>query len=93
MLLSGLTKTEYIVVVKGVIGSLTTLQATASFVLTLSNPCIDSNFVTIEKVAALPAGLEYVLWDFDDVLGYTFTHAPFTVKTKPLVGHSLCGNV
>jgi hypothetical protein len=90
--LSGSTKTEYIVEVKGEIGSLKKLQATASFVLTLKNPCIDSRFVTIDKVA-LPTGLQYVLWDFDDRLGYTFSHAPFTVTTKPLVGHSLCGKV
>ena len=74
------------------IGSHNTLQASTSFVLTLRNPCIDSNFVTIDKVD-LPTNLQYVLYDFDDTLGYTFTHAPFKVTTRPLVGHSLCGNV
>ena len=41
MKLAGPTKTDYTVVVKGVIGSLNKLQATASFVLTLKNPCVD----------------------------------------------------
>ena len=64
-------------------GTMNVLEESASFTLTLKNPCVDPNFVTIEK-AALPTGLEYTLYDFDSEQGYTFTHDPFQIVTEPI---------
>ena len=77
---------------KAILGTAGTLETTQTFLLTLKNPCIDPAFVQIDKVA-LPAGLTYDLYDFDDTQGFTFSHDPFVVTTTPLVGHSLCGDV
>lgn len=53
---AGPTLTIYTVTVKAVLGTTSTLEATSSFLLRVKNPCIDSYFVKIDKVA-LPAGL------------------------------------
>ena len=58
----------------------------------MKNPCVDPAFITIDKVA-LPTGLEYDLYDFDESSGFTFIHDPFVVTTMPLVSHTLCGDV
>ena len=58
----------------------------------MKNPCVDPAFVTIDKVA-LPTGLEYDLYDFDESSGFTFVHDPFVGTTMPLVSHTLCGDV
>ena len=89
---AGPTQTVYTVTVKAVLGTATILEATSSFQLTVKNPCIDPAFVSIDQ-AALPAGLEYDLYGFDDSLGFTFVHDPFSVSTSPLIGHTLCGDV
>ena len=53
--LAGQTKTDYTVVVKGVIGSLKPLQATASFVLTLKNPCVDPQTISVPILTNPPS--------------------------------------
>ena len=53
--LSGPTSKGYIVSVKGISGSTVPMSATATFTLTLKNPCIDSAFVVINQVS-LPVG-------------------------------------
>ena len=53
LLLSGPVSTDYTVTVTGEIGITTKQSASATFTLTLKNPCIDSNFVTIEPAILL----------------------------------------
>ena len=74
----------------GTIGSTTPLANSVTFNLVIKNPCIDPDYVKILPVA-LPTGTEYILHDFEPTAKFEFTHSPFTVDTKPLVGHSLCG--
>jgi len=46
------------------------------FTLTLKNPCIDSNFVTIDTSVLL--NQFYELHEHDPV-GFQFTHDPYTI--------------
>ena len=55
----------------------------------MKNPCIDPNYVTIEKAVLL--NQVYELYEYDPI-GYQFTHDPFTVVTKP-ISHTLCGDL
>ena len=43
--LAGLVSQDYTITLKGVLGSLNTLEAQTSFTLTLKNPCVDPSFV------------------------------------------------
>ena len=78
--MAGPTQTAYTVIVKAVLGTVATLEATSSFQLTVMNPCINPAYVSIDKVP-LPAGLEYDLYAFDSSLGFTFVHDEFIVTT------------
>ena len=66
------------------IGESGSSTASSSFTLTLKNPCIDPNFVSISTLPQLRS--YYTL--YDDALIYA--HTPFTVTTYPSE-HSLCG--
>ena len=91
--IAGAVGQDYTITVTGEIGTITAMTASETFTLTLKNPCIDRNFVKIDKVN-LPSGLQYALWDYDaHPLGFTFNHLPFTVSTIPLVGHTMCGDL
>ena len=57
--------------------------------MTLKNPCIDSNYVTISTAVLL--NQVYELYE-NDPIGFQFTHDPFTVVTTP-IAHSLCGSL
>ena len=89
--ITGSHSKQYTVTIIARTGTLEVLEESTSFHLTLRNPCIDPEFVTIEK-SALPAGLEYTLYDFESEAGYKFTHEPFTIVTKP-IEHNLCGEL
>lgn len=72
---------KYSVTVKATTGTTSTVEATATFNLSLLNPCLDRNFVSLTKVA-LPSGLIYRLYDYWPIPnGYSFTHDSFTVST------------
>jgi len=87
--LSGPTSKDYTVTVTAQVGNVVLRTDSSSFTLTLMNPCIDDNFVNVEK-AALPIGETYTLHAFETAGGYTFTHNAFSVVTQPFQ-HSLCG--
>ena len=53
--LCGPVSTDYIVTVTGEAGNVVTTNGSATFILTLKNPCIDPNFTTIQQVP-LPVG-------------------------------------
>ena len=89
--LCGLSSQSYVVTVQGEAGNVVKTSSTASFTLTLKNPCIDTNFVTI-TTAALPTNLQYILHDFEATGGDTFTHSAFSVVTAPF-SHTLCGGL
>ena len=91
MAAAGRGKTDYTVTVSATIGTLNKITAEQSFKLTVKNPCIDANLVSIRPVV-LPTGLEYTLYDFSEELGYQFTHDAFQVMTSPFE-HDLCGKV
>ena len=79
--LAGEVSTDYTITVTADAGIVTFLQDTAEFNLKIKNPCVDLDFVQINK-EALPTGLTYALWDYEPVPeGYKFTHDPFTVTT------------
>ena len=81
-------------VVKGLIGSLKTLSATASFVLTLKNPCIDSKFVSITPVPLFFGPHSYTLFSGSMASPIeVVSHSSYAVTTTPLVGHTLCGPI
>ena len=90
--LSGLVSTDYIVTVIGEAGNDTPVQGSATFILTLKNPCIDPDFTTIQQVP-LPVGEQYILHDYKTAGGYTFTHDPFLTVTTPIPNHGLCGSI
>lgn len=56
--------------------------------LTIKNPCVDTNFVTIPALDPAITDQNYIV--FDDAA--TFQHAAFTVATTPIT-HTLCGDV
>ena len=87
--LSGLTSKSYSISVKGTAGRLIPTSVTASFTLTIKNPCIDIAYVTIEKAEL--ANIEYNLYSYDE-LGFQFVHDPFRINTVP-ISHSLCGQL
>lgn len=90
--LAGANFTDYTITVTADAGIVTFKQDVAQFNLRISNPCIDLDFVQINK-EALPMGLTYALWDYEPVPdGFKFTHDPFTVSTQPF-DHELCGEV
>jgi len=91
LLLCGATSTNYSVRVKGTVGNIVVRSDSATFTLTLKNPCIDPAFVQINQVA-LPVGKQYYLHDFKAVGGYKFTHNAFEFVTSP-ISHSLCGGL
>ena len=92
LLLSGPESKNYIISVTGVAGNVIKVQDSASFNLSLLNPCIDPTFVTITK-QPLPVGLTYALYDFSPIPnGYKFFHDAFTTNTSPF-NHTLCGEV
>lgn len=73
---------DYTVTVTGTSGDITPLGVDATFELRVRNPCLDPAFVWIDTTP-LPAGEQYILFDFDPVAPYAFQHAPFSVSTAP----------
>ena len=63
-------------------------EVTSSFNVHFTNPCIDTDFVTI-----LNAPFDTLYYTIGDDDAETFTHQEFIVFTKPLVGHTLCGDL
>ena len=57
--------------------------------MTIKNPCIDEDFVWIEKPVLLDKS--YELYEHDPA-GYEFTHEAFTIQTSP-IDHILCGGL
>ena len=77
------------ITITGEVGNTIPITDTATFTLTLKNPCIDSNFVTIEPAVLL--NKQYELHEHDPD-GLQFIHDPFVVKTLPNP-HFLCGDL
>ena len=67
---------DFTVTVTGTSGEITPVSVDVSFNLKVLNPCFDPAFVWIDS-ASLPTGEEYILFDFDPVTPYAFSHAPF----------------
>ena len=78
--LSGPVSTDYVITVKAESGNVVKKSDSASFILKLKNPCIDPNYVSIQK--AVLQDQRYELYEFDPT-GFVFTHVPFTVVTQP----------
>lgn len=89
MTLSGLTYIDYVINVTGTAGKVVEKSSSATFVLTIKNPCIDAAYIKIEKGALLSQ--VYELNDLDSD-GLQFVHDPFTIKTVPIM-HTLCGEI
>ena len=66
----------FTITVTGTSGEVTPISVDASFNLKVLNPCFNPAFVWIDSVP-LPTGEEYILFDFDPVRPYAFSHAPF----------------
>ena len=77
---AGPVSTDFTVTLKGVVGTLAVIETTATFTLTLKNPCVDPALVLIEPVA-LPTNLNYALYDKTSSVPYSFSHDLFTVTT------------
>ena len=77
---AGSTFTDYVITVTGSTGNITPQTASASFTMTVKNPCIDSDYVSIQAVP-LPVGESYALYAFDAVNRYEFSHSDFIVVT------------
>ena len=56
--------------------------------MTIKNPCIDSNFVTIQ--APTLTNETYIIDSGEDIFG---AHSSFNVVTTPVGGLSLCGTL
>ena len=84
---SGLTSKSYTIVVTGTAGNVTPTSDSNSFDLTVKNPCIDPNFVTI--TAPTMAALTYTI--SSDPAKFA-SHSAFTISTLP-IPHTLCGNI
>ena len=89
--LAGASSVDYLVTLKAKVGTSNTIEKQSTFTLTLKNPCVDPDFVSINKLP-LPIGMQYELYDDEPNAGYQFTHDPFTIKTLPF-SHSLCGPI
>ena len=63
------------------------IEVSSTFIVNFFNPCIDTDFVTIENA---PFDTLYYTIDGE---AETFTHQEFTVVTTPLIGHTLCGDL
>ena len=61
-----------------------------SFTWTILNPCISTDYVNIIPPTDLGLLNSYIILSGDSDLT---AHEAFTVDTKPLVGHSLCGDL
>ena len=73
----------------GVISS--EVSASATFELTVKNPCTDSSLVTISKTP-LPSGLSYVLFSSPHEGGFSFVHDPFEL-TSSTIDTGICGDL
>ena len=74
--LSGSNEKSYTITVTGVTGSTPILSASASFSLTVKNPCIDSDKSSIEQ-KPLPEGIVYTLMSSPNENGFSFVHGSF----------------
>ena len=84
----GASSKDYTITVIGTAGEeVTETSASPTFVLTVKNPCIDSDYLVINK-APLPVGKQYIL--HDNTLN--IIHDPFTIVTSPIT-HTLCGDL
>ena len=89
MTLSGPSSTVYTITIKGEAGYGTVVSDEANFTLTIHNPCIDPNFISI--VSKQLMSTEYVLFEYPGT-GYTFGHDAFDVVTLPYQ-HDMCGEL
>jgi len=89
--LSGPSELVYIVSVKGAAGYGKIVEDTASFSVTIKNPCIDPAFVAIAFAPGALRDASYVLFEYPDT-GFTFSHDAFSVVTKPFQ-HAMCGGL
>jgi len=85
--LSGASSTDYTITVTGTAGNVDETTGSATFDLTISNPCIDPDYVTI--TAPTIADISYIIAEGPII----FTaHDPFTIVTVPIT-HTLCGDI
>ena len=84
--LSGVDFEQYRVEVTGTAGTLTPSTIQASFDVEIKNPCIDTDYVTIETVDMVDKA--YDLYDPQII----WSQGNFVVKTVP-IGHTLCGGL
>ena len=89
--MSGLSSIDYTVTVSAEIGITEKQTNSASFTLTLKNPCIDTNFVTMSPFDFGIADQRYELYEHDPT-GFQFSHNPFIISTLP-IDHTLCGDI
>ena len=89
LLPSGSDSTDYTVTVTGSAGSVDSRSEVTTFVLTVANPCIDSNFVLVVEPPLLP--MQYTLFNGAPD-GQAFIHAHSSIQTSPIT-HSLCGDL
>ena len=78
--LCGADNTVYSILVTGTVNNVVADQvsASASYTLTLKNPCIDNLFLSILP-EPLPIGTQYILHDYDPSTKFSFAHSPFTI--------------
>ena len=67
---------DFTVIVRGTTGDVTPVTVDTSFNLKVLNPCFDPAFVWIDTVP-LPTSEEYILFDYEPVAPYAFSHTPF----------------
>ena len=87
--LSGPASKTYKIEVTGTAGNVTPTSGKASFDLTVKNPCISPDFVTIQAEALIDQSYELYEYDPD---GFEFTHNEFRIQTVP-ISHELCGGL